>query len=144
MKSLADGLPPEIARQIHPDWRKNEAAYWTVRDSLLPQYRDLWVGFADGAVLVSGNSPVEVSHAAQKTGRHPYVTCVGHEDKPIRMRRASFPFDTTYQGEALPSISVEFRSASGLPGLVLDGVIADTGSDASALPGRIVRCCSSI
>ena len=28
MKSLADELPPEIARQIDPDWRKNEAAYW--------------------------------------------------------------------------------------------------------------------
>jgi len=25
MKSLADGLPPDIARQIHPEWRKNEA-----------------------------------------------------------------------------------------------------------------------
>jgi hypothetical protein len=25
MQSLADNLPPEIARQIHPDWRKNEA-----------------------------------------------------------------------------------------------------------------------
>ena len=28
MNSLADGLPPQIARQVHPDWRKNEAAYW--------------------------------------------------------------------------------------------------------------------
>ena len=37
MKSLADGLPPEIARQIHPDWRKNEAAYWAARDQLLGQ-----------------------------------------------------------------------------------------------------------
>jgi hypothetical protein len=35
MKSLADALPPEFARQIHPDWRKNEAAYWAVRDQLL-------------------------------------------------------------------------------------------------------------
>jgi hypothetical protein len=38
MKSLADGLPAEIARQVHPDWRKNEAAYWAVRDQLLAQY----------------------------------------------------------------------------------------------------------
>src|SRR5207244_6780924 len=38
MKSLADALPPEIARQIHPDWRKNEAAYWAVRDQLLGRY----------------------------------------------------------------------------------------------------------
>src|SRR5438105_1469915 len=28
MKSLADGLPPDVARQVHPDWRKNEAAPW--------------------------------------------------------------------------------------------------------------------
>jgi hypothetical protein len=38
MKSLADNLPPEIAVQIHPDWRKNEADYWAVRDSLLSQF----------------------------------------------------------------------------------------------------------
>jgi hypothetical protein len=31
MKSPADALPPEIARQIDPDWRKNEAAYWAGR-----------------------------------------------------------------------------------------------------------------
>ena len=77
MKSLADGLPPEIARQIHPDWRKNEAAYWAVRDTLLPQYRDQWVAFADGAVIASATSSVEVVHAAQRSGRHPFVTCVG-------------------------------------------------------------------
>jgi len=27
MKSIADQLPPEIARQIHPNRRKNEADY---------------------------------------------------------------------------------------------------------------------
>ncbi len=39
MKSFADQLPPEIARQIHPDWRKNEAVYSNERDRLLAQYR---------------------------------------------------------------------------------------------------------
>ena len=43
MKSIADQLPPEIARQIHPDRRKNETAYWAVRDQLLDQYRDQWI-----------------------------------------------------------------------------------------------------
>ena len=47
MKGLADGLPTEIARQIHPDWRKNEAGYWAVRDQLLGQYQGQWIGFAD-------------------------------------------------------------------------------------------------
>jgi len=46
MKSMVDRLPPEIARQIHPDWRKNEAAYRAVRDQLLGQYQDQWIGFA--------------------------------------------------------------------------------------------------
>ena len=89
MKSIADHLPPDIARQIHPDWRKNEAEYWAARDQLLSQYRDQWIGFADGAVIASGASPVEVFHAAEQSGRHPFVTCVGREDEPCRMRRST-------------------------------------------------------
>jgi hypothetical protein len=93
MKSPADALPPEIARQIDPDWRKNEAAYWAVRDQLLSQYKDKWVGFADGAVIASGSSPVAVFHAAEAAARSPFVTCVGREDEPVRMRRVSFAYD---------------------------------------------------
>src|SRR6266446_677918 len=102
MKSLADGLPPEIAKQIHPDWRKNEAEYWAVRDQLLAQYKDKWIGFADGKVIATGTSPVAVFHAAENSGRNPYVTCVGRENEPVRMRRASFAFNTNYAGEPLP------------------------------------------
>ena len=91
MQSLADKLPPEIARRIHPDWRKNEAGYWAVREQLLAQYRDQWIGFADGAVIASGTSPVAVFHAAAATGRHPFVTCVGREDEPTRMRGQASP-----------------------------------------------------
>jgi hypothetical protein len=86
MKSLADKLPAEIARQIHPDWRKNEAAYWAVRGQLLGQYQGRWIGFADGVVIASGTSPVAVFHAAEESGRNPFVTCVGREDEPCRMR----------------------------------------------------------
>jgi hypothetical protein len=89
MRSPAEALPPEIVQQIHPDWRKNEAAYWAVRDQLLSQYRGQWIGFADGAVIASGTSPVAVFHAAEASGRNPFVTCVGHEDEPTRMRRVS-------------------------------------------------------
>ncbi len=134
MKSLADALPPEIARQIHPDWRKNEAAYWAVRDQLLTQYQAQWIGFADGAVIASGTSPVAVLHAAEATGRNPFVTCVGREDEPTRMRRVSFAYDSSYPGEPLPMLTLEFRRVSGSPGMILDRVIADTGADASALP----------
>jgi hypothetical protein len=135
MKSIADQLPPEIARQIHPDRRKNEAAYWAVRDQLLDQYRDQWVGFADGRVVASGTSPVTVFHAAEATGLHPFFICVGREEEPCRIRRVSFPYDATYPGEALPVIPVEFRQVGGSPGIVLDRVIPDTGADASVLPG---------
>lgn len=99
MQSLADGLLPDVPRQVHPDWRKNEAAYWAARDSLLPQYRDQWIAFADGAVIATGGSPVEVFHQAQQSGKHPYVTCVGREHEPCRMRRASFPYDQSHPDE---------------------------------------------
>lgn len=134
MKSIVDQLPPEIARQIHPDRRKNEAAYWTVRDQLVAQYQGQWIGFADNMVIASGTSPVEVFHAAEATGRNPFFICVGREEEPCRIRRVTFPYDDSYAGEALPLISVEFRSASTSPGLVLDRVIPDTGADASVLP----------
>lgn len=134
MKSIADQLPPDIARQLHPDRRKNETDYWAVRDQLLKQYRDQWVGFAGGRVIASGSSPVAVLHAAEASGQHPFVICVGHEDEPCRIRRAAFAYDSGYAGEPLPLIELEFRTASGKAGSVLDRVIPDTGADASVLP----------
>jgi Family of unknown function (DUF5678) len=134
MESLIKGLPPEIAKRIHSDWQKNEAEYWNQRDRLLSQYADQWIGFADGKVIASGTSPVDVFHTAQSSGRHPFVTCVGHEHEPNRIRRVSFGYDTGYPNEALPVITVEFRKHSGSLGLGLDRVIPDSGADASALP----------
>jgi hypothetical protein len=139
MQSIVDQLPPEIGRQIHPDRRKNEAAYRAARDQLLDQYRGQWIGFADGRVIASGTSPVTVFHAAEASGRHPFFICVGREEEPCRIRRVTFPYDTHYPGEALPLIGVEFRQASGLPGIVLDRVIPDTGADASVLPWAMGR-----
>lgn len=133
MKSLMNGLPPEVAQQIHPDWQKNEKDYWRHRDRLLAQYRGQWIGFADGKVLVAGASPVEVLHAAQASGQHPFVTCVGREYEPCRMRRTAFSYDASYPGEPLPVITVEFRRHVDTPGSILDRVIPDTGADASAL-----------
>jgi hypothetical protein len=134
MKSIADQLPPEIARQIHPEWRKNESEYWAVREQLLSQYQDKWIGFAGGAVIALGSSPVAVFDAAEDSGRHPYVTCVGHEDEPCHMRRITAPYDTSYPGEPLPVLIIEFRPVRGAPGVSLDHVIVDTGADASAIP----------
>lgn len=95
MKSLIEGLPPAVAERIHLDWRKNETDYWLQRDELLLQYRDQWIGFADGQVILSGTSPVDVFHAARESGQHPFVTCVGHENDPCRMRRASLTLRRT-------------------------------------------------
>jgi predicted aspartyl protease len=135
MKSLADGLPPEIARQIHPDWRKNESAYWAVRDQLLSQYPDQWIGFADGAVIAAASTPLEVFMAVQSSAPHSFVIRVGHENEPwYRIRRTSFGYDTSYSSAALPVISAEFRLVSGSAGLLLDRVIPDTGADTTTLP----------
>ena len=94
MKSIADQLPPEIARQIHPDRRKNEAAYWAARDQLLDQYRGQWIGFADGKVIASGTSPVTVFHAAEATGLHHFFhlrwegrRTVPHPPRYLSLRR---------------------------------------------------------
>src|SRR6516162_7796874 len=111
MKPIFDQLPLEIARQIHPDRRKNEAAYWAVRDQLVAQYRGQWIGFADGRVIASGTSPVSVFHAAEATGLHPFFICVGREEEPCRIRRMTSPYDSAYPGEALPLTRVEFRQA---------------------------------
>jgi hypothetical protein len=135
MKSLADGLPPDVARQIHPDWRKNEAAYWAIRDQLLGQYGGQWIGFADGAVIAAAPTPLAVFLAVRNSGQHPFVIRVGHENEPwYRVRRETFAYDTSYASEALPVISAEFRSASGVQGIVLDHVIPDTGADTTILP----------
>jgi hypothetical protein len=134
MQSIADGLPPEVAQQIHPDWWRNEKEYWASRDQLIAQYRNQWIAFANGAVVASGTRAVEVFHAAQQSGLHPYVTCVGREKEPCRMRRMAFAYDQTYPTEALPLVTVEFRKHANQPGLVFDRVIPDTGADASAVP----------
>ncbi len=86
MKSVADQLPPEIAQQLHPDRRKNEAAYWAVRDQLLAQFGGQWIGFADGKVIASGSSPVTVFHAAEASGLHPFFICVGRGQERCRVR----------------------------------------------------------
>ena len=120
MRSLIEGLPPEIARRIHPYWQKNEAEYWAQRDSVLSLYSGKWIGFAEGRIIASGTSPVEVFHAAQASGKHPFVTRVGHENESNRMRYTSFAYDSTYPNEPLPVISLELRRQIRIPGLVLE------------------------
>jgi hypothetical protein len=85
-------------------------------------------------VVASGKSPVAVSHAAEATGQHPFIICVGHENEPSRIRRVTSAFDTSYPGEPLPLLRVEFRPSSGSTGTALDRVIPDAGADASVLP----------
>jgi hypothetical protein len=96
MKSIAERLPPEIAKLIHPDRRKNEVEYWAVRDQLLNQYQGQWISFANGKVIASGTSPVAVFDAAEATGLHPFFICVGREEEPCRIRRVSYPYDASF------------------------------------------------
>lgn len=131
---MINELPPEIAEQIHPDRIANEKSYWAARDGLLAEYRGQWVGFADGRVVASGRSPVAVLVAAEATGLWPFLTCVGREFEPDRVRRQAFAYDTIYPGEPLPVVRVEFRQSAGGPGVVFDHVIPDTGADVSVLP----------
>ena len=141
MKSLADALPPEIAQQIHPDWRKNEVAYWSMRDQLLGQYQGQWIAFADGAVIAACKTSLEVLHTPGVVERHPFVICVGREDQPYRIRSATFAYDPSYPGQALPLLSAEFRSVSGHSGLLLDRVIPDRASRLPRLtaPTPVIR-----
>ncbi len=131
---VLERLPPEVAARVHPDWKKNEKAYWARRESLLREYKGQWIAFADDAVVASGDSPVRVLHAAQRTGRHPFVTCVGRENEPQRMRRSIYSYDSSYPGEPLPRAAVDFRSRPGGSGVRFADAIPDTGADASALP----------
>jgi len=117
MKSIADQLPPDIAKQIHPDWRKNEAEYWSVRNNLMSQYQGKWIGFADGSVIASGTSPVEVLHAAQSSGQHPFLVCVGKEQEPARIRRATYSYDAAYPGECWTLSSAKHKGCRGLSSL---------------------------
>jgi len=134
MKSLVEGLPPEIAQQISAEWHKNEAEYWAKRQELLSRYEGQWIGFAGGKVVASGSSPVEVLHAARESTSHPFLTCVGHEDEPCRVRRAVFQYDTSYPGEPMPVIAAEFRKHQHSSGMTMGTVIPDTGADATVLP----------
>lgn len=132
--SMAEGLPPDVAQQIHPDWYKNEAAFWAMRDALLPQYENQWIAFADGGIIAADRRPSKVSAEARRIAKHPFITCVGREHIGLQMRRSSFAYDRAYPGEPLPVVSAEFTTAPGRPGLVLDEIILDTGADGSSLP----------
>ena len=74
-------------------------------------------------------------HMPRNFAEHPFVTCVGSEDRPYRMHRAEFAYDTGYPGEPLPVIRIgaEFRPVSGTAGVEFDQIIADTGADTTAL-----------
>lgn len=133
MNSAYDAFPPEIQKLINPKARQNEVEYWRQRDQLLVQYKGRWIGFADGKVVAKGKSAVAVFHEAMQQGGHPYVTRVGHEDEPARIRTSTFTYDTGYAHEPLPMVSVEFRRTIGVSGVLLHDLIADTGADVTAL-----------
>jgi hypothetical protein len=78
-----------------------------------------------------------VFHAAEDSGRNPYVTYVGREGEPCCMRRVRVAYDASYPGEPLPILTVDFRPVSGTSGATMDRVIADTAADASAATAEV-------
>ena len=133
MDTLLDGLPAEIKSRVHPDWVRNETAYWAARADIAKRYTGLWIAFADGAVIAAGERIVEVAHKAKQLGKHAFVTRVGFEGIPQRIRRMAFGYDTSYHGEALPVISVRFAESQDQAGKQFDRVIPDTGADSCRL-----------
>lgn len=107
-----DQLPPEIAKQIDPEWHRNEADDWAIRDGLLSQFQGQWIGFADGHIVASGTSPAEVFHSAEDA-RNPFVTCVGYENAPCGMHRSAI----------IPSAEIALQTAG--------------SREASLAPGRL-------
>jgi hypothetical protein len=90
MRSLADGLPPDVLADIPKEWFDNEREYWKVQPEILADFNGQWIAFADGLVIASGPIPVDVYHAAAASKRHPYMARVGAEYEPTRMRRVTF------------------------------------------------------
>ena len=136
MTSLADQLPPDIAGPDSPRLAEERSPLTRANaTALLAEYQGKWIAFAEGAVVASATTPLEVFLAIQNSPLHPYVVRVGHEGEPwYRIRRESFLYDRSYPGTPLPVVSVEFRPVSGSAGVLLDRVIPDTGADTTTLP----------
>jgi len=90
--SYAEGLPPELAVHVHQDWFRNEAEYWAVRDSLIAQFENQWVAFANGAVIASHKRPSILHLDERLDALHAFVTCVGKEYSALRIRGNRGPF----------------------------------------------------
>jgi len=72
-KDLAVTNSPAVASQIHPDWRKHEAASGDARYRLLALYRGQWVAFADEVVIAAAATPLEVFLAIRQSAQDPFV-----------------------------------------------------------------------
>ncbi|MCS4541716.1 MAG: DUF5678 domain-containing protein [Euryarchaeota archaeon] len=61
----------------------DEAAYWSMREELLKEFKGKWVAVHNRKVVASGNNQSEVIKSAYEVlGKSPfYLNCVGEEDK---------------------------------------------------------------
>ena len=141
--SLADGLPPHIAARISPEWRANEAGYWAAREELMGEFAGRWVAFAGGEVVAAGGRHVEVSHRGHAAHPRAFVTRVGFEDVPARIRRVEFPYDPSYGDEPMPYVTVVASAGPGRVAVTLDRVIPDTGPTTPSCRGTTARVSAS-
>src|SRR5688500_8451735 len=87
MKSFADALPPKSPVKSTPTGGRMRPPIGRLATISLANIMGSGLGLPMGIVIASGSSPVAVFHDAEATGRNPFVTRVGRESEPVRMRR---------------------------------------------------------
>jgi hypothetical protein len=137
LRTQTDHLTPEQRQRLHADFLANEQSYLQMRDSLLAQYRGMWVAVHGGRVVAAGPDVLQVTGAAAAHGGHPYIARVGEEESAVfRVRRATFACDQAYSPFALPRLTATFLNYAETHSQTYADVVADTGADLTLLPDR--------
>ncbi|MCI0698280.1 DUF5678 domain-containing protein [candidate division KSB1 bacterium] len=72
-------------------FKREEQAYWAMRDDLMRDYHGLWVAIVNGQVVASGKKSGQVGYEAYlKTGSEVcFCAQVGYEDRVLQIRGGS-------------------------------------------------------
>ncbi|MDZ7292381.1 MAG: retroviral-like aspartic protease family protein [candidate division KSB1 bacterium] len=111
-------------------FKREEQAYWAMRDSLMKDYHGLWVAVVNGKVVASGKNGGRVSYEAySKTGSKVcFCAQVGFENRVFRIRQAAAGYYDLDYFPALPKATI---LAGALDKNAFESVdfIVDTGAD---------------
>jgi len=88
---------PQASPEAIEKYESERAAYWRMRDELVPDYLGKWVAIVDGKVAAISDQLSKVADAVVRaTGRTTmYVGFVGREDHVLRVRLGSKRSDAT-------------------------------------------------